>query len=48
MQYSSSHEDFDDKEGRPRRRMHLRDDLRDLKVEALKFDDNLNPKNYLD
>jgi len=48
MEYSSSHEDFDDDEVRPRRLRHLRDDLQDLKVKALKFDCNLNPKNYLD
>jgi len=46
--YSSSHEDFDDEEEGARRRRHPRDDLRALKVEALKFDDNLNLKNYLD
>jgi len=31
---SSSHEDFDNEEGGPRRRRHSRDDLRDLKIEA--------------
>jgi len=30
---SSSHEDFDDEEGGTRGKRHLRDDLKDLKVE---------------
>ena len=46
--YFSSHEDFDDEEWGPIRIRHQRDDLKDLKVEALKFDENLNLKNYLD
>jgi len=46
--HSSSHEDFDDEEGRlRRRRRHARDNLRDLKVEATNFDGNLNLENYL-
>ena len=48
IKYSSSHEDFDDEDGRPRRLSHRRDGLRDLKVEASEFDGNLNPENYLD
>jgi len=48
IEYSFSHEDFDDVEGRLRRLSHRRDDLWDLKVEAPKFDGNLNPENYLD
>jgi len=48
IEYSSSHEDFDDEEGRPRKLRRRRDDLWDLKVEVLKFDGNLNPENYLD
>jgi len=48
IEYSSSHVDFNDKEWRPRRLRHPRDDLQDLKVEAPEFDGNLNPKNYLD
>jgi len=31
-----------------RRRRHPWDDLGDLKIKALKFDENLNLKNYLD
>ena len=46
--YSSTHQDFDDEEGEPTRRRHPRNDLGDLKVEVLKFNSNLNPKNYLD
>jgi len=46
--YSSSDEDFDHEEIGTRRRRHSRDDLRDLKVEAPYFDDNLNWENYLD
>jgi len=45
---SSSHEDFDDEEGIPRRLRHRRDDLWDLKVKAPNFDGNLNLENYLD
>ena len=45
---SSSHEDFNNEEREARRRRHLRDDLRDLKVEALEFDGSLNPENYFD
>ena len=41
--YFSSYKDFNDEEGGPRRRRHLGDDLRDLKVKALEFDSNLNP-----
>jgi len=32
--FSSSHEDLDNKERGARRRSHLRDDLRDFKIEA--------------
>jgi len=46
--YTSSHEDFDDEEERPRRRSHRKDDLWDFKVEAPKFDGSFNPENYLD
>ena len=42
-----SHHNWDP-DGRNRRRRHLLDDLKDLKVEALKFDGNINPKKYLD
>jgi len=48
IEYSSSHADFDDEESRARRRRHPRDDLRDLKVESPKFDNNLNLEKYLD
>jgi len=40
--------DLDDEERQARRRRPPRDDLKDLKVEALKFDDNLNLENNLD
>ena len=46
IEYSSSHEDFDGEEGRPRKRRHPSDNLRDLKVEVAKFDGNLNPEGY--
>jgi len=45
--YSSSYEDYDNKVRGVRWRRHTRYDLSDLKIEALKFDDNLNPENYL-
>ena len=48
IEYSSSHKDFDDEEGRLRRLKHRKDDPRDLKVKAPEFDGNLNPENYLD
>jgi len=48
IEYSSSHEDFDVKKGRPRQRRHPRDDHKDLKVEMLEFNGNLDPKSYLD
>ena len=48
MAYSSSHEDFVEEEGMPRRRRHPRDELKDLKVEAPEFDGKLNLENYLD
>jgi len=47
IKYFPSHEDFDEEEERPGRIRHPRDDLKDLKVEALKFEDNLNLENYL-
>ena len=46
--FSFSHEDFDYEKGRDRRRRLLMYDFRDLKVEALEFDDNLNWESYLD
>jgi len=46
--YSSSHEDYDDEGRKARRKRHPKDDLSDLKLEGLEFDDNLNPKNSLD
>ena len=42
IKYSSSHEDFKQEGGRPRRRRHPRGDLRDLKVKTTEFDGNLN------
>jgi len=46
--YSFTYKDFDDKEEGLRRRRHPRDNLRDLKIEALEVDGNLNLENYLD
>jgi len=43
IEYSPSHEDFDDGEGRPRRLRHRTNDFRNLKVEAPEFGDSLNP-----
>ena len=45
---SFSYEDFGDKEIGVRRRRHLSDDLRDLKVNVQKFDGNPNSENYFD
>jgi len=46
INYSSSHEDH---EGQGvRGRGPFRDDLNDLKIEALEFDGNLKPENYID
>ena len=44
--YSSSHKDH--KEQGVEGRGPFRDDLSDLKIEALEFDSNLGPKNYID
>ena len=43
--YTSSHEDHKDRDNWVRG--HPRDDLNDLKVEALKLNGNLKPKNYI-
>jgi len=43
--YLSSHEDHKDRDNWVRG--HPRDDLNDLKVEALKLNGNLKPKNYI-
>jgi len=44
--YSSSREDHGDRDNWGRG--HPRDDLSDLKIEALEFDGNLKPKKYID
>ena len=44
--YSTSHEDLQDRDRRLRR-SHPKEDLRDLKKEALEFDSNLNSESYL-
>jgi len=46
--YSSSHEDYNDESTRVRRRRDLRNDNRDVKLEASKFVGNLNLESHLD
>ena len=41
-------EDYDKKTRRDQRIRPLRDNLKDLKVEAPEFDGNLNPRSHLD
>jgi len=41
------HKDLNDDERGPRRRRHTEEDFRDLKVDILEFDENLNLENYL-
>jgi len=41
-------EDYNDEDKQVRRRSNPRDDLRDLMIKALEFDENVNLKNFID